>query len=101
MVDVVRVRPETAVRGVIDHDVLAVCDHLVCACAGRVDGQDPVGGAERISTGTSIFGRSARKSVYQLDTQAMVPIGEAETAEFHAVLDDLGADPAAEASRRG
>ena len=32
----------------------------------------------------SIFGRSARKSVYHVATQAMVPSGEAPTAVFHA-----------------
>jgi hypothetical protein len=35
-------------------------------------------------TGMSIFGRSARKSVCRVGTQAMVPVGDAPAAVFQA-----------------
>jgi hypothetical protein len=84
-VDPVGAGPGNAVRAVLDHDEFHVGDQAGQSLAGLAEGQDLVRVALDGMTGTSIFGRSARKSACQVAMQSWAAMADIVTATLKLV----------------
>ena len=78
--DPVRMRPQTAARSVVEHDVAAVPVHLVRARARRLDREDAIGGACVTSVGTSNLRRRPLESACCISAVLTAPASPASTS---------------------